>query len=113
MTDDEYVNLTGDSLTKFIPTKRDLEILANALADEVIGHEFIMRFCVGSSIMLQYNQDCFRLRRVMDYLPERVSEINEKLRRGFAKIDVREKQTSEELEAEAQQRSESRDAPPL
>ena len=91
MIDLEYIKCRKDSLTEFVPTKMDLVSLANSLADYIICHESNMRICAGPSgrsTVNAYHYDCFRLGRILDYLPELESEIKEKLKRGFEKNEA-------------------------
>jgi hypothetical protein len=103
VTDLEYIKRAGDNLTEFVPTKQDLVDLANALACNITSYYYLLRICVGRSDIQMCAYAEYRLGRILDYLPELESEINEKLRRGFRENDAiqlleMETDTSEEVD---------------
>jgi hypothetical protein len=84
MTDEQFVmeRGMGDTITDFVATKADLELLAQALVNRLLFDEFVlMQQGAGRDIAEREYTD-FRLGRVMDYLPELRSAIEEKLRLG-------------------------------
>jgi hypothetical protein len=72
----------GDTITDFVPTKADLELLAQALVNRLLFDEFVLMQQVGRREIAEREYTDFRLGRVMGYLPELRAEIEEKLRLG-------------------------------
>jgi hypothetical protein len=84
MTDEQFVmeRGMGDTITDFVATKADLELLAQALVNRLLFDEFVlMQQGAGRDIAEREYTD-FRLGRVMGYLPELRAEIEEKLQLG-------------------------------
>ena len=84
MTDEQFVmeRGMGDTITDFVPTKADLELLAQALVNRLLFDEFVLMQQVSRRDIAEREYTDFRLGRVMDYLPELRSAIEEKLRLG-------------------------------
>ncbi len=87
MTDAEFVQQRGggDTLTSFVATKGDLVSLANQLADELLTDEFILLLQTSRGDRLRRDYMSYRLERVMAFLPELDTDIQEKLRVGRKK----------------------------
>jgi hypothetical protein len=107
MTDLGYMKEFDDSLTQFNPTKRDLVVLAHALAENLISYNHEFRLCVGRSRLNRRDYVSFRLARIVEYLPELEPEIHERIRRGHEENNELERLYVEALEAEAQQHGET------
>jgi translation elongation factor EF-Ts len=84
MTDEQFVmeRGMGDTITDFVATKADLELLAQALVKRLLFDEFVLMQQVSRRDIAEREYTDFRLGRVMDYLPELRAEIEEKLRLG-------------------------------
>jgi hypothetical protein len=75
----------GDLVTEFVATKEDLELLAWRLVDEIISGDFYLRLQVSRQEIDWQRYLCFRLERVMDFLPEELNtKIQQKLSDGFS-----------------------------
>ena len=113
MTDMEYIKARADSLTEFVPTKMDLELLADALADDLIGWDAEMRTVSGRSITNWYFYLQFRLGRILDFLPELESKITEKVKRGFEENDARYKQYEADMNKASEKADQSENTAPF
>jgi hypothetical protein len=84
MTDEQFVmeRGMGDTITDFVPTKADLELLAQALVNRLLFDEFVLMQQVSRRDIAEREYTDFRLGRVMGYLPELRAEIEEKLQLG-------------------------------
>jgi hypothetical protein len=90
MTDKEWVERfgMGDTLTDFIPTKDDLESLANGLVEDLLTAEWHLRYSVSLRQIDQMRYLANRLERLLDYAPELangIDGVNERLRLGREK----------------------------
>jgi len=94
MTDEQFVmeRGMGDTITDFVPTKADLELLAQALVNRLLFDEFVLMQQVSRRDIAEREYTDFRLGRVMGYLPELRSEIEEKLRLGHIQNEADVKQ---------------------
>jgi hypothetical protein len=102
ISDLEYMKSAGDSITGFVPTKKDLAELANVLADELVHYNFFLRLCVGLRDLDRRNYTSYRLGRILDYLPELRLEIEKKLQRGFQENDEAEMELEHDIAANPQ-----------
>lgn len=91
VTQKKFIELNSggdDQLTEFLATEQDVRTLANGLVRELLGQESYMSECCGRLDI--YDRDYLeaRLDRVLDFKPELVDSIEEKLRVGRAKIEL-------------------------
>ena len=98
MTDEQFVmeRGMGDTITDFVPTKADLELLAQALVNRLLFDEFVLMQQVSRRDIAEREYTDFRLGRVMDYLPELRSAIEEKLRLGHIQNEADVKQMQQQ-----------------
>jgi hypothetical protein len=98
MTDEQFVmeRGMGDTITDFVPTKADLELLAQALVNRLLFDEFVLMQQVGRREIAEREYTDFRLGRVMGYLPELRAEIEEKLRLGHIQNEADVKQMQQQ-----------------
>jgi translation elongation factor EF-Ts len=100
MTDAEFVQQRGmgDTLTDFVATKDDLVLLANKLVDKLLFDEFILLLQTSRSDINRREYSSFRLERVMEFLPELEADIQERLRVGRHKNEIKAMQAVETAE---------------
>jgi hypothetical protein len=112
MTDAEFIKERGfgDAPTDFVATKADLVSLANKLVDELLAADFFLRLQVSRRDIAERTYTEFRLCRVMDFLPELESEIQQKLRLGLEKNDVDAKKVLAGWDANATKESAEKNA---
>ena len=98
MTDEQFVmeRGMGDTITDFVATKADLELLAQALVNRLLFDEFVLMQQVSRRDIAEREYTDFRLGRVMDYLPGLRADIEEKLQLGNIQneIDVKRSQSA-------------------
>jgi hypothetical protein len=83
MTDEQFVmeRGMGDTITDFVATKADLEVLARELAEQVCFDDYCRTHGgISKRDRAHFDYTEFRLRRVADFAPEQRAEIEEKLR---------------------------------
>jgi len=98
MTDEQFVmeRGMGDTITDFVPTKADLELLAQALVNRLLFDEFVLMQQVSRRDIAEREYTDFRLGRVMGYLPELRAEIEEKLQLGHIQNEADVKQMQQQ-----------------